>query len=181
MPKRSCKMLPRAWLRARSADTWTPRSPSPSRSSSTRRTLARQHFLVHLHELERARGADPRRLRRQSRARAAARRCARWAAASISPSRCDRSAAISMPSADRLAVQIALVAGRGLDGMPEGVAEIQDRAQPLLALVLRDHGRLDLAGPVDRVGQRLGLARPQLLPCWCRASRAIPDPRCSRT
>jgi hypothetical protein len=61
------------------------------------------------------------------------------------PSRADRSLAISMPQADRLAVQPLAVAQPGLDGVPEGVAEIQDRAQAGFAFVLAHNPGLDLA------------------------------------
>ena len=63
------------------------------------------------------------------------------------------------PGRDGLAVQHAAVARAGLDRVAEGVAEIEERARPLLALVRRDDRGLDLAGAPDRLGQRRGLAR----------------------
>ena len=54
------------------------------------------------------------------------------------------------------------VAGGGLDGVAERVAEIEQRAVAVLALVARDDLGLDLAGALDRVRQRRGVAREQL-------------------
>jgi hypothetical protein len=61
------------------------------------------------------------------------------------------------------AMQPVAVARRGLDRMSEGVAEIQDGAQTLLALVVSDHVRLDLAGAPDCVDHRRIVARDQAL------------------
>ena len=51
------------------------------------------------------------------------------------------SAASSMPHADGLAVQPLAVAGRGLDGVPERVAQVQQRPLAVLALVCCDDAR----------------------------------------
>ena len=59
--------------------------------------------------------------------------------------------------ADRFAVQPFDVAGGRFDRVTERVAEIQQRALALLALVAPDDLRLDLAGTKDRVRQRSGL------------------------
>ena len=60
---------------------------------------------------------------------------------STSPSRCDRSRRHHHAAADRFAVQPLAVAEPGFDRMAEGVAEIEDRAQPAFALVLRRRRR----------------------------------------
>jgi hypothetical protein len=58
-------------------------------------------------------------------------------------------------------VQPLAVAQSGLDRVAEGVAEIEDGAQPGLALVAADHARLDLAGTGHRVRERARIARKQ--------------------
>ena len=50
-------------------------------------------------------------------------------------------------------MQPAAVTCRGLDGVPEGVAEVEQRALPALALVGRDHLGLVLAGATDGAGE----------------------------
>jgi hypothetical protein len=62
------------------------------------------------------------------------------------------------------------VARRRLDRVPEGVAEVEQRARAGLALVLGDDLRLDLARAADRMGERLGVAREE-------AFRVRLDPR----
>ena len=59
-------------------------------------------------------------------------------------------------------MQIGFVAGGGLDGVGEGMAEVQDCAQILLAFVLGDHCRLDFARSRDAVSERVDVAREQL-------------------
>eukprot|EP01022_Parablepharisma_sp_SALTPOND_P033114 TRINITY_DN881_c1_g1_i23.p1 TRINITY_DN881_c1_g1~~TRINITY_DN881_c1_g1_i23.p1 ORF type:complete len:1292 (+),score=465.19 TRINITY_DN881_c1_g1_i23:16524-20399(+) len=54
---------------------------------------------------------------------------------------------------DGFAVQPFTVAQAILDGVAEGVAEVEDGAQAAFALVLADHVGLDFAGALDRVGQ----------------------------
>ena len=117
---------------------------------------ARQHLLVHAHQAECVRCADRRRCDRQARALQQV-RTARPRAPS-QPSRCERSAAMQHADADRLAVQPLAVAGSRLDRVAEGVAEVQQRAAPVLALVLGDDRGLDLAGAPDRVGERRRVA-----------------------
>ena len=53
------------------------------------------------------------------------------------------------------------VAEAGLDRMTKGMAEVQDRTQTRLALVLLHHLRLDLARAPNRVAQRRVVARQQ--------------------
>ena len=55
------------------------------------------------------------------------------------------------------------VAQAGLDGMAEGVAEVEDGAQPAFAFVLAHHPRLDLAAAAHGMGQRIGVARQQIV------------------
>ena len=102
-------------------------------------------------------------------------------AASINPRRCDRSAAISIPKAHRFAVQVGLVRGGRLDGVAEGMSEVQDGPQVMFAFVPGDHGRLDLAGSADGVGQRIGVSARAAWPCCGPASRTAADPTRSRT
>ena len=62
---------------------------------------------------------------------------------------------------DGFAMQPLAITQTGLDGMAKGVAEIQNGAQAVVALVLRHHPGLDLATAFDGVGQRTGVARHQ--------------------
>jgi len=56
------------------------------------------------------------------------------------------------------AVQPLAIVGQLLDGVPDGVPEVEHRAlATLLALVGRDHGRLQLTAGGDDAHQRLGL------------------------
>ncbi len=62
-------------------------------------------------------------------------------------------------AAHRFAVQPRAVSHTGLDGVTEGVPEVQDGAQPGFTLVLPYHPGLDLAAAFDRVGQSTGISR----------------------
>ena len=64
--------------------------------------------------------------------------------------------------ADGFAVQPGRVVGGALDGVAERVAEIEQRAIAALVLVARDDFGLDLAGALDGVRERGGVARQQL-------------------
>src|SRR5207245_10598087 len=64
-------------------------------------------------------------------------------------------------AAHRLAMQPFAMAEARLDRMAEGMAEVEDGAQPAFALVLADDGGLDLARALDRVRQRGLVARHQ--------------------
>ena len=50
-----------------------------------------------------------------------------------------------------------------LDGMPEGMSEVQDRATPRFTLVLGDNFRLQFTGSSYRVSQCVGIAAQQCL------------------
>ena len=63
----------------------------------------------------------------------------------------------------RLPVQPASVPGGRLDGMPEGVAEVEQGALAALVLIVLDDGRLDFAGAADDVREGEGIAREQRL------------------
>ena len=101
--------------------------------SGSRRASA---FLSTPHQLQVALGAQRRRRapagRRARPAAAGARRSRR----STRPSRADSSAAITMPQPTASPCSHSPIAQPGLDRVAEGVAEVQDRAQPGLALVL---------------------------------------------
>ena len=58
-------------------------------------------------------------------------------------------------------MQVAAVAAKRLDGVAEGVAEVEQGARALLLLVLGHDPRLDLAGAFDRVQQGLRVAGKQ--------------------
>ena len=62
----------------------------------------------------------------------------------------------------RLAMQVFLVGGCGLNGVAEGMAEIEDCPQIALAFVPRNHDGFYLARPADGILQRLGIPRQQL-------------------
>ena len=72
------------------------------------------------------------------------------------------SAASSMPAPTASPCSQRRVVGGALDGMAEGVAEIEQRAVALLAFVARDDVGLDLARALDGMRQRGGIARQQL-------------------
>ena len=106
-----------------------------------------EHLLVHAHELERrARRRCAARVDRQAGALRAASRDALdvGGVQPAEPLRQVRGQQHARP--DGLAVQPVAVAGRGLDRVAEGVAEVEQRAPPVLALVRRDDLGLDLAG-----------------------------------
>jgi hypothetical protein len=65
--------------------------------------------------------------------------------------------------ADGFAVQPFAIAERILDGVTESVAEVEERACSLLALVGRDDARLDLAGPPYGMREGLHVERQQPL------------------
>ena len=67
------------------------------------------------------------------------------------------------PGADGFAVEPPRVVRRGLDGVPEGVAEVQKRPVALLPLIAAYDLRLDLARALDDVRERLGIRRKKLL------------------
>ena len=77
------------------------------------------------------------------------------------PSRCRHVRSHRHARGDCFAVQPVAVARRRLDRVAERVAEIQDRAQPVLALVDGDDLRLDLARAAHGVHHRGVLAREQ--------------------
>ena len=79
--------------------------------------------------------------------------------------------------ADGFAVQPALVAADGLDRVAERVAEVQQRAPAVLALVLGDDRGLDLAAAPDRVRQRGRRRARAARRCAPRASRRTPRRR----
>jgi len=58
-------------------------------------------------------------------------------------------------------VQIFSVTGNVLDGVTDGMAEIQDGAQPALGFVLADHFGFDGAAARHDVRERLGFAAEQ--------------------
>ncbi len=62
---------------------------------------------------------------------------------------------------DRFAVQHVSVAEPGLDRVPEGMSEVEERTAALFAFILGDDRGLDLAGAPDRVSERFRLAREQ--------------------
>ena len=109
----------------------------PARLDDDKADLAASAF-VHAHQLRVAAGVVCR-VRHPARGQASAsaiksvRRCTK--AASTSPSACDSSAAITMPSRHALAMQPGAVAHAGLDGVAKGVAKVQDGAQARFALV----------------------------------------------
>src|SRR6266567_4425535 len=63
---------------------------------------------------------------------------------------------------NRFAVKIFSVAGNGLDGMANGVAEVQNFAQPGLGFVLADDLRLDGTAAFDHDLQQFGIEFEQL-------------------
>ena len=65
--------------------------------------------------------------------------------------------------ADGFAVQPALVAADRLERVAERVAEVQQRAPALLALVLGDDRGLDLAAAANRMRQRCRVEAPQVV------------------
>ncbi len=58
-------------------------------------------------------------------------------------------------------MQPGAVAHAGLDGVAEGVAEVEQRALTAFALVLHHHLGLVAAGTFDGIGQHIGIARQQ--------------------
>ena len=93
------------------------------------------------------------------RARAARARARTSARGEPARARADSSRRQHHAAADRLAVQPVAVAGARLDRVAEGVAEVQQRAPALLALVLGDDRGLDLAGAAHRVRRARRVAR----------------------
>ena len=65
-------------------------------------------------------------------------------------------AAVNLADGNRLAVQKFSVAGNVFNGVADGVAEIQNRAQSALGFVLADDFRLDFATARDDRGERFG-------------------------
>ena len=76
------------------------------------------------------------------------------------------SAAMTMPVATASPCSHSRVAGGGLDGVAEGVPEVQQRAIAGLALVAADDVGLELAGAVDGVRQRARIEREQRRRRW---------------
>jgi hypothetical protein len=68
-----------------------------------------------------------------------------------------------VPADDALAVQPVAVAHARLDGMAEGVAQVEQGALAGLPLVRRHHFRLVLAGAADGVGEGVRVPRHQLV------------------
>ena len=66
------------------------------------------------------------------------------------------------------------VASGRLDGVPEGVAEVQQRAVAGLALVATHHLGLEFAGTMDGMGQRFVGRAPAAHP---RSPRSSPGTR----
>ena len=83
--------------------------------------------------------------------------------------------------ADGFAVQPFAVAGSRLDRVAEGVAEVQQRAATVLALVLGDDPGLDLAGAADREGERRRVECEQRRQVRLEPVEKAPRPRPART
>ncbi len=146
------------WLRDACgvSSTWRPRPWSEWAADGAAFVL-----LVHFHQLQPARRAQVGRRHGQAGGR-------HQRAQALHGGRVDIAQALRQlgrhdhAAADRLAVQPVAVAHAGLDGVAEGVAEVEDGAQAAFALVLTHDVGLDLAGTGDRVGQRRAVARHQL-------------------
>ena len=119
-----------------------------------------EHFLVHAHQLERPLRADPRRRRAAVRLAAAIPGHGRQSAASIQPSLADIARGHQHAHGHAFAVQPFAVTGGRFDRVPERMAEVEQCALAVFALVGGDDARLDLAGPAYGVGQR-GPVEPQ--------------------